>query len=49
MGKYCVCIDINLYLFFLFIGHVAHLVDSTHGGHLASIALGLVDYEIDEL
>jgi hypothetical protein len=25
------------------------LVDSAHGGHLASIALGVVDHEVNEL
>ena len=49
MGKHRLCIDIDLHLFFLFIDHIAHLVDSTDGGDLASIALGLADHEVDEL
>jgi hypothetical protein len=49
VGKHCLRIDIDLHLLFLFIDHIAHLVDSAHGGHLAPIALGLVDHEVNEL
>ncbi len=49
MGKYRLCLDLYCDLYFVVASYIAYLVDSSHGGNLASIALGMANDETHEL